>query len=153
MNDILKSLGSALTEQIGSLKPVPASAVPVRCESVTLDGTDSTNETWRRWMQPALADAKTFEIHCWAEETEWIALALNHGMVKPSDWNYGTIVEGPVTPEFISMVLSLPKPEDREIYNKMTPFFSIFLDNGYESTHYGTELHHVLPSSETGELL
>lgn len=35
----------------------------------------------------------------------------------------------------------------------MTPFFSIFLDNGYESAHYGTELHHVLPSSETGELL
>lgn len=114
MNDIQKSLASALTEQIGSLKPVQASAARVRCESVTLDGTEATNETWRRWMESALADAKTFEIHCWAGETEWITLALNHGMAKPSGWNYGTIAEGPVTPEFISMVLSLPKPEDRE---------------------------------------
>lgn len=104
-------------------------------------------------MEPALADSKTFEIHCWAEETEWIALALNHGTEKPSDWRYGTIAEGAVTPEFITMLLTLSKPAHRELYNKMTRFFSIFLDNGCESAHYGTELHHTFPPTETGESL
>ena len=44
-------------------------------------------------------------------------------------------------PEFLQMLLGLPKPTDTEIYNKMTPFFSIFFDNGFSSEHYGTELH------------
>ena len=151
MDDTLKSLEEILAEQIGSLKPVPASAVPAECESIYLDGTETTNEVWREWMETALATAKTFEIHCWAEETEWIRFALRYGSVKPSDWKYGTIVEGIVTPAFQTMLLTLPKPSDLKIYNKMTPFFSIFLDNGYESAHCGTELHHIFPSSETGE--
>jgi len=153
MDDLLKSLEAALEGLVSDLKPVPADAVPMECETLTLDGTEPDNARWRSWMEPALASAKTFEIHCWAEEAEWSSFALGYGTVKPSDWKYGTIVEGPVTPEFTAMLLTLPKPSDRDIYNKMTPFFSIFLDNGYESAHYGTELHHVLPPSETGDLL
>lgn len=151
MEDLLKSLESALTDLISDLKPVPADVVPSECETLTLDGTETTNAVWRQWMEAALAEAKTFEIHCWKEEADWIRFALNYGTVKPSDWKYGTIVEGPVTPEFTRMLLTEPKPTDREIYNKMTPFFSIFLDNGYESAHYGTELHHVFPPAESGE--
>ena len=85
--------------------------------------------------------AASFEIHCWNEETEWIALALQYGNHKQTDWAFGKIVSGPVTPEFLQMLLGLPKPTDTEIYNKMTPFFSIFFDNGFSSEHYGTELH------------
>ena len=147
----MKSLESALTDLISDLKPVPADVVPMECETLTLDGTETTNAVWRQWMEAALAEAKTFEIHCWKEETQWIRFALNYGTVKPSDWKYGTIVEGPVTPDFTRMLLTEPKPTDREIYNKMTPVFSIFLDNGYESAHYGTELHHVFPPAESGE--
>ena len=34
----------------------------------------------------------------------------------------------------------------RKLYSKlMTPFFSIFLDNGFSSEHYGTELHITEP--------
>ena len=149
----MKSLESALTDLISDLKPVPADVVPMECETLTLYGTETTNAVWRQWMEAALAEAKNFEIHCWKEEADWIRCALNYGTVKPSDWKYGTIVEGPVTPDFTRMLLTEPKPTDREIYNKMTPFFSIFLDNGYESAHYGTELYHVFPSSETGDLL
>ena len=58
---------------------------------------------------------------------------------------FGTVISGPVTPEFLHMLLCLPKPMDTEIYNKMTPFFSIFFDNGFSSEHYGTELHHGEP--------
>ena len=46
-----------------------------------------------------------------------------------------------MTPAFIDFLLSLPKPADTEIYNKMTPFFSLFLDTGFSSEHYGTELY------------
>lgn len=48
-------------------------------------------------------------------------------------------VTGTVTDEFREMLLGLPKPLDTEIYNKMTPFFQIFLDDDFQSCHYGTE--------------
>jgi len=48
-----------------------------------------------------------------------------------------------VTEKFIDYLLSITKPTDTDIYNKMTPFFSIFLDNGFSSEHYGTELHRL----------
>ena len=40
------------------------------------------------------------------------------------------------------MILDMPKPTDVEIYNKMTPFFNIFLDDyDFQSSHYGTEIY------------
>ena len=39
------------------------------------------------------------------------------------------------------MLLGLPKPTDTEIYNKMTPFFNVFLDSNFDSSHYGTEIY------------
>ena len=98
-------------------------------------------ETWRRIVVEQLTEAKRFEIHCWNEEQEEIALALQLGNRREqSGWDYGVIVEGPVTPQFRERLLTLPKPADTGIYDKMTPFFSIFLDNGFSSEHYGTEL-------------
>ena len=44
-----------------------------------------------------LKQAKSFEIHCWNEETEWIELALEYGRVKEDDWKYGKIIIGDVT--------------------------------------------------------
>ncbi len=51
------------------------------------------------------------------------------------------IVKGAITPAFCDMLLGLPEPSDKEIENKLTPFFSIFLDNGFSSEHYGTKLN------------
>ena len=59
---------------------------------------------------------------------------------KDTDWRYGKIIAGKVTPDFTAFLLGLPKPTDTEVYNKMTPFFTIALDNGFWSAHYGTEL-------------
>lgn len=42
------------------------------------------------------------------------------------------------------ILLHTAKPSDTEIYNKMTPFFSIFFENGFSSEHYGTKFH-ILP--------
>lgn len=105
----------------------------------------SKQDHWKELIKENLRMAKTFEIHCWAEETAWIETALRYGRPKETDWAYGKIIEGEVTRESTQMLLGLPKPEDTEIYNKMTPSFSIFLDNGFSSEHYGTEVY--LPSN------
>lgn len=40
------------------------------------------------------------------------------------------------------MILGMPKPTDIEIYNKMTPFFNVFLDDyNFQSSQYGTEIY------------
>ena len=51
------------------------------------------------------------------------------------------MITGEVTSEFIDMLLGMEKPKDTEIYNKMTPFFNVFLDDSFQSCHYGTEIH------------
>ena len=102
--------------------------------------TEMNNLQWKKIMFEQLKKAKTFDIHCWNEEQEEIKMALQFGEIKESYWEYGKIIHGDVTPEFIEYILSMPKPTDTEIYNKMTPFFTIALDNGFWSEHYGTEL-------------
>lgn len=108
---------------------------------IAFDDTQSTHAAWKGILEPQLRRAASFEIHCWAEETEEIAAALPFGQRKDTDWPWGTVIAGAVTPEFTDFLLSLPKPTDTEIYNKMTPFFSLFLDTGFSSEHYGTELY------------
>ena len=100
-----------------------------------------TVEQWRAIMAKELNQASGFEIHCWAEETGEIAAALAYGTRKETSWPYGTVITGAVTAAFSAFLLSLPKPADTEVYDKVTPFFSIFLDNGFSSEHYGTELN------------
>ena len=95
---------------------------------------------WRAIMRKKSEGAKTFEIYCWDQEAEWLEYALQYGEYKDVEWAHGKVVTGQVTEEFIRMLTTLPKPEDSELYDKMTPFFSIFLDNGFSSEHYGTEL-------------
>ena len=108
---------------------------------VTLDRAETNNGKWMSYIMSALDGAKTFEIHCWNEEIEWIELALQYGALKDGDWRYGKIIVGDVTPEFVQMLLGQPKPVDTEIYNKMTPFFNVFLGDKFQSCHYGTELY------------
>ena len=111
-------------------------------QEVYLDRTENDNSKWLVLITETLKKAKRFEIHCWNEENDWIEFALQYGTLKESDWRYGKIIEGDVTPEFVTMILDMPKPTDVEIYNKMTPFFSIFLDNyDFQSCHYGTEIY------------
>lgn len=108
---------------------------------IDYDRGKQTHHQWRNIMEQKLYTARTFEIHCWEEEKHWIDLALKYGQLKKADWGNGKVISGEITQEFIEMVLRLPKPTDTEAYDKMTPFFSIFLDNGFSSEHYGTEFH------------
>ena len=136
-DDLKKELSGAIMD----LKPAPIPDEVVEFEEVTLDRSEGDNSKWMSYITAALKDAKTFEIHCWNEETEWIELALQYGSLKDDDWRHGKIITGDVTPEFVQMLLGQPKPADTEIYNKMTPFFNVFLDGKFQSCHYGTELY------------
>jgi len=135
-----KELEEVLSGLIMDLKPADIPENPVECEMVTLDRAEKDNGKWLSYITAALDGAKTFEIHCWNEETDWIELALKYGRLKDDDWRYGKIITGEVTPEFVQMLLHQPKPTDTEIENKMTPFFNVFLDDKFQSCHYGTEL-------------
>ncbi len=140
--ELLKELEKVLEDQIFNLKTNEVSPCETEMHSVYLDRTEKDNSKWLELITAALKSAKIFEIHCWNEEEEWIEVALKYGTIKESDWKYGKIVTGNVTKEFSDMLLSMPKPTDIEIYNKMTPFFSIFLDEyNFQSCHYGTEIY------------
>ena len=103
---------------------------------------EPTDQKWKDLIREQLSSAKSFEIHCWADESEWIELALRYGQLKETDWAYGKVVSGEVTPDFASMILDLQKPPGNETErNRMTPFFSIFLANGFSTEHYGTEVY------------
>ena len=138
---VFEDLKKALSGAIMDLKPAPIPDEVVEFEEVTLDRSEVDNSKWLSYITAALKDAITFEIHCWNEETEWIELALQYGSLKDDDWRHGKIIAGDVTPEFVQMLLSQPKPTDTEIENKMTPFFNVFLDDRFQSCHYGTELY------------
>ena len=138
---VFEDLKKALSGAIMDLKSAPIPDEVIEFEEVTLDRSEVDNSKWLSHIMAALEDAKTFEIHCWNEETEWIELALQYGSLKDDDWRHGKIIVGDVTPEFVQMLLDQPKPADTEIYNKMTPFFNVFLDDKFQSCHYGTELY------------
>ena len=45
-------------------------------EQIEFDYTQPINDEWKKIMEKHLRTAKTFEIHCWNEETTWIEYAL-----------------------------------------------------------------------------
>jgi len=135
----MKELEKVLTEQIMDLQVNEVSPCVVEMQEFYFDRTEKDNSKWLELITKALQGARTFEIHCWNEEKEWIELAQKYGTLKESNWKYGKIVTGSVTQEFADMLLNMPKPVDIEIYNKMTPFFNVFLDDRFQSCHYGTE--------------
>lgn len=97
------------------------------------------NSDWQAFIRQRLVSAAHFQIYCRNEESRQIALAEKYGQRTDAGWDWGVVVKGDVTDEFVNMLLSQPRPADRDIYKKMTPFFTIRFDNGCESGHWGTE--------------
>lgn len=103
---------------------------------------EGAQERWKQLMAEELAKSRRFEIHCWSDETAELQMVLAYGTVKETDWAYGTVVAGEVTPDFIRFLLSQPAPEGNDLAaHRMTPFFTIALDDGFWSEHYGMELN------------
>ena len=98
---------------------------------------------WSEIIQMLCKNSSYFEIHCWEDEINEINLALQYGILKRTDWEKGSVIAGKVTSQFKNMLYHLPKPHDTEAFQKKTPFFSIFFDNGFSSEHYGTEINYM----------
>ena len=95
---------------------------------------------WNDIVRACAVIGDPFEIHCWSDEKAEIQAALKYGHKVTSSWNDGTVIRGNITKEFLSFLIDSIKPNDTEIYNKMTPFFTIFFGNKFHSEHYGTEV-------------
>lgn len=138
---VLEQLSTVqLGDLSGGITDIEAPACEKEIYPIYFDRTETDNSKWLELLKEALKTAKTFEIHCWNGEDEWIDVALRYGCLQESDWTYGEIITGKVTPEFTEMLITMPKPQDTELENKMTPFFNVFLDSGFQSSHYGTEV-------------
>ena len=137
----MKDLEKALTEQIMDLKINDEAPCEDNMLPTYFEGTKEDYLQWLEMLKTALASARNFEIHCWNGEDEWINLALKYGVLKEDEWKYGKIITGEVTSEFKKMLLEMPKPQNVDIFKKITPFFNVFLDNGFQSSHYGLELY------------
>ena len=134
-------LRESLTRAITGLKANEIPPEKTSPELLFLDlNEDCSGQCWNALVERALKRAETFEIHCWSEEKVWIEAALTYGATKESDWAYGTVVTGPVTPAFCRMILCQPQAERTGSERKWTPFFNLILDDILFSSHYGTEV-------------
>lgn len=95
---------------------------------------------WNDLVRGCAMIGDPFEIHCWSDEKAEIELALRYGEKAGSSWHGGTIIRGTITKDFLNFLTGAKKPSDTEIYNKMTPFFTIRFGSRLYSEHYGTEM-------------
>lgn len=95
---------------------------------------------WNEIVRACAIVDDVFEIHCWSDESAEVKAALQFGHKVTSTWREGTVIRGRITKEFLSFLTEAQKPQDTEIYNKMTPFFTIIFGNTLHSEHYGTEI-------------
>lgn len=98
------------------------------------------NHWWTELVRTCAVIGDTFEIHCWADEKEATALALDYGKKITSSWRDGTVIMGTITRSFLDGLAAIPMPQERSPYNKMTPFFTIRFGGVMSSEHYGSEI-------------
>ena len=95
---------------------------------------------WNEIVRACAIVGDVFEIHCWHDERAETKAALQFGHKVTSTWREGTVIQGRITNEFVAFLTEAQKPQDTNIYNKMTPFFTIIFGNTLRSEHYGTEI-------------
>lgn len=107
---------------------------------IEVDRSYPDKKWWNEIVRACAIIGDPFEIHCWSDESAEVNAALQFGHKVTSTWRDGTVIQGRITKEFLSYLTESKKPEDTEIYNKMTPFFTIVFGNTFHSEHYGTEI-------------
>lgn len=107
---------------------------------ILIDRSVEDKKWWSDLVKTCAVVGDMFEIHCWSDEDEAIRLALKHGKKITSSWRDGTVIVGTITRDFLEYIVRLPKPLDNDIYNKMTPFFTIQFGKILSSEHYGSEI-------------
>lgn len=96
---------------------------------------------WKKLIKHFIRIGDELEIRCWKEETVEIQWASLYG--KLVEDVYEVSIRGTVTPELLAELLT-EEPIDKNIYNKMTKYFTINTKNelcNFSSFHYGTEIY------------
>ena len=102
-----------------------------------------SSDWWRKIMEHFVKINDEFEIRCWKDEKSEIQQALLYGGSLLEDGNEVSI-KGNVTHKLRNELLCSPEPTDKDLYNKMTKYFTINITNDLCelcSAHYGTELY------------
>lgn len=108
---------------------------------ITIQITEKGHERkwWKELFSLYLKEGEPFEIHCWKNEKEEIASARKYGSLEETNWEYGEVIKGILTAEFIQGLLECKCTED-DVYEKLTPYFTLQVE-GICSEHYGTEIY------------
>lgn len=104
-----------------------------------IDNTISS-QWWKQIMKHFVRVGDKFEIRCWKEDVAEIREASLYGTAV--DDKYEVSIKGIVTKELLEKLLT-EDPVDKSIYNKMTKYFTIHVENdlcNIWSEHYGTEM-------------
>ena len=101
----------------------------------------TSSDWWKKLVEHFIKVGDAFEIRCWKEETDEIKQASLYG--NPTE-DYNEIsIKGVISAELLAELLS-DEPKDKSIYNKMTKYFTINVENDkcfFCSAHYGTEMY------------
>lgn len=110
-----------------------------------------SSEWWKTIIHHFIKVGDNFEIRCWKEETEEILQVKRYGKAI-ADGNEISI-KGAFVDELL-LELMEENPADKEIYNKMTKYFTINVKNelcDIWSCHYGTEMYiEIRPAQSFG---
>lgn len=101
----------------------------------------TSSDWWRKVVKYFVNVGDAFEIRCWKEEVDEIRQASLYG--NPTEDKNEVSIKGVVTAELLTEFLS-DNPSDKSIYNKMTKYFTINVENDkcfFCSAHYGTEMY------------
>lgn len=99
-----------------------------------------SSQWWKTIMKHFVKIGNEFEIRCWREEVAEIESASLYGVAVED--KYEISIKGSVTKELLEKLL-IEEPTDKSIYNKMTRYFTIHVENDLcdiWSEHYGTEM-------------
>ena len=101
---------------------------------------NASSQWWKNLISLFLKEGHAFEIRCWNEEQDEIAMAAAFDNSSPKTEGFETSVVGEISSDMIYKLTTLPKPRDKQNYNKMTPFFTITIAPHFHSEHYGNEV-------------
>lgn len=107
---------------------------------ISVDDLTPNNQWWKELFRLYARSGEYFEIHCWSDEAEELALAKRYGSTACYAMPDIKIVHGILTDELIRLFLLEEKPADCSCYNKMVPFFTVRIGSAYSSEKYGTEV-------------
>ncbi|MCM1236725.1 MAG: hypothetical protein NC489_42155 [Ruminococcus flavefaciens] len=99
-----------------------------------------SSDWWKKIIPYFIKVGDKLEIYCWKEETTEIQQASLYG--DPMENKYEVSIKGTVTFQLLAELLT-EEPIDKNIYNKMTKYFTINIKNRshiFSSEHYGTEI-------------